>query len=112
MVRSQLSSLAIVAACFTTGRSGVGWFSVSVTGSDAIDDMDTGGSGAGVTGAAVFALSGLGSVTSRFLSRLAAGGLSCAPVMLRLTEAASSSNGLAFRMAVQDNNAKSAFPSA
>ena len=112
MVCSQASSRAIVAACFTAGGSGTDWSAVSQIGSDARDGEDTGGSEAGVTGAATFAVSGFGSAPMRLFSRFAGGGTSGVPVMLRLIAAASSSNGLAFRMAVQDTNAESAFPSA
>ncbi len=107
MVCSQASSRAIVAAFFVMGNSGVGpgWDMA-----DALEVCDAGSEGV-TTGVKPFCDCALISTSVRFLSRWDGGRLSGAPVMLRLMESASSSDGLAPKIALQDCNAKSALPS-
>ena len=101
----------MAAVCLTAGSSGVG----TITG--VADDVSAAGPVVGtefepaITGLAVCSFSTLASASRRFFSRFVGGASAGVPVMARFNESASSSKGLALRMAVQECSASSVCPS-
>ena len=107
MALSQLSNRAIVALCFTAGGAGIG----SGDGCGGASTLCERGSPVG-TDVVVLTGSRLDCPSVGILSRWEAGTSSGEPVMRRLMERASSSDGLAFSIARHDDNPSSVLPSA